>query len=199
MMTATQRYALSFTSGSLLTREALIAVPIYLRERDWATTRARMKDDNLLQTRVARSNTRLLGALIPRLQVLTDAELQIVADGTSTERGHLMWAAACRQYDLIGEFAEEVLRERFLTLAGEVAYEEFDSFYRSKAIWHDELDAITDTSYKKVRQVVFKMMAEAGLLTKHGLIEPTSLSAGVADCLRHRTPSDIRFFPTKAA
>ena len=199
MMTATQRYALSFTSGSLLTREALIAAPIYLRERDWSTTRARIKDENLLQTRVARSNTRLLGALIPRLQVLTDAELQIVADGTSTERGHLMWAAACRQYDLIGEFAEEVLRERFLTLAGKVTYEEFDSFYRSKAIWHDELDAITDTSYKKARQVVFKMMVEAGLLTNHGLIEPTSLSAGVADCLRHRTPSDIRFFPTKAA
>jgi hypothetical protein len=199
MMTATHRYALSFTSGSLLTREALIAVPIYLRERDWSTTRAQIKDENLLQTRVVRSNVRLLGALIPRLQVLTDAELQIVADGTSTERGHLMWAAACRQYDLIGEFAEEVLRERFLTLAGEVTYEEFDSFYRSKAIWHDELDAITDTSYKKVRQVVFKMMVEAGLLTKRGVIEPTSLSAGVADCLRHRTPSDIRFFPAKAA
>lgn len=198
-MTANQRYALSFTSGSLLTREALIAVPIYLRERDWATTRARIKDENLLQTRVARSNTRLLGALIPRLQVLSDAELQIVADGTSTERGHLMWAAACRQYDLIGEFAEEVLRERFLTLADKVTYEEFDSFYRSKAIWHDELDAITDTSYKKVRQVVFKMMVDAGLLTKQGSIEPTSLSTSVADCLRHRTPSDIRFFPTKAA
>jgi hypothetical protein len=199
MVTAKQRYALSFTSGSLLTREALIAAPIYLRERDWATTRARIKDENLLQTRVARSNTRLLGALIPRLQVLTDAELQIVADGTSTERGHLMWAAACRQYDLIGEFAEEVLRERFLTLAGKVTYEEFDSFYRSKAIWHDELDAITDTSYKKVRQVVFKMMVDAGLLTRQGLIEPTSLSARVAGCLSHRTSSDVRFFPTKAA
>lgn len=199
MMTAKQRYALSFTSGSLLTREALIAAPIYLRERDWATTRARIKDENLLQTRVARSNTRLLGALIPRLQVLTDAELQIVADGTSTERGHLMWAAGCRQYDLIGEFAEEVLRERFLTLAGKVTYEEFDSFYRSKAIWHDELDAITDTSYKKVRQVAFKMMVDAGLLTRQGLIEPTSLSARVASCLSHRTPSDVRFFPTRAA
>lgn len=199
MMTAKQRYALSFTSGSLLTREALIAAPIYLRERDWAAARARIKDENLLQTRVARSNTRMLGALLPRLQVLTHAELQIVADGTSTERGHLMWAAACRQYDLIGEFAEEVLRERFLTLAGEVTYEEFDSFYRGKAIWHDELDAITDTSYKKARQVVFKMMVDAGLLTRQGLIEPTSLSAGVADCLRHRTPSDFRFFPTKAA
>ena len=199
MMTATQRYALSFTSGSLLTQEALIAAPIYLRERDWTTTRARLKDENLLQTRAARSNTRMLSALIPRLQVLSDAEIQIVADGTSTERGHLMWAAACRQYDLIGEFAEEVLRDRFLTLAGKVTYEEFDSFYRSKAIWHDELDAITDTSRKKARQVVFKMMVDAGLLTKQGLIEPTSLSIRVADCLRHRTPSDVRFFPTKAA
>ena len=100
MMTAKQRYALSFTSGSLLTQEALIAAPIYLRERDWAATRARIKDENLLQTRVARSNTRMLGELIPRLQVLTDAELQIVADGTSTERGHLMWASACRRRPL---------------------------------------------------------------------------------------------------
>ncbi|WP_443987447.1 BrxA family protein, partial [Mycobacterium marinum] len=69
-MTATRRYALSFTSGSLLTQEALIAAPIYLREHDWAATRARMRDENLLQTRVARSNTRMLGALIPRLQML---------------------------------------------------------------------------------------------------------------------------------
>lgn len=199
MMTAKQRYSLSFTSGSLLTQEALIAAPIYLRERNWATTRAQIKDENLLQTRVARSNTRMLGALIPRLQVLTDAELQIVADGTSTERGQLMWVAACRQYGLIGEFAEEVLRERFLTLAGKVTYEDFDSFYRGKAIWHDELDEVTDLSYKKARQVVFKMMVDAGLLTKQGLIEPTPLSTRVADCLSHRTPSDIRFFPTKAA
>lgn len=198
-MTTDQRYTLSFTSGALLTREALIAAPIYLRERDWATTRARIKDENLLQTRVAGSNSRILSVLIPRLRVLTDAELQIVADGTSTERGHLMWASACRRYALIAEFAEEVLRERFLTLAGDVTYEEFDSFYRSKALWHDELDAITDTSYKKVRQVVFKMVVDAGLLTKRGLIEPTSLSTRVVDCLSRRTPSDIRFFPTKAA
>lgn len=29
------RYALSFTSGALLMREALIAAPLYLREHDW--------------------------------------------------------------------------------------------------------------------------------------------------------------------
>jgi hypothetical protein len=201
MMTETPgkpRYALSFTAGTLLSTEAALVAPVYLREHDWASTRARVKDANLLQSRVARSNTRMLGALIPRLQLLKDAELQIVADGTSTERGHLMWVAACRLYSLIGEFAEEVLRERFLTLAGTLTYEEYDSFYRSKAMWHDELGEVTDHSYKKLRQVLFKMMVEAGLLTKEGYIEPVLLSARVADCLNQRTPSDIRFFPARA-
>lgn len=202
MMTDTprrSRYALSFTSGALLATEAALVAPVYLRNHDWVSTRAQVKSGNLLKSRVANSATRLLGALIPRLQHLSDAELRIVADGTSTERSHLMWAAACRCYGLIGEFAEDVLRERFLTLAGSVSYQEYDSFYRAKAMWHDELDEVTDLTYKKLRQVLFKMMVEAGLLTKQGRIEPALLSSRVAECLNQRTPSDIRFFPTRVA
>lgn len=194
---AAPRYALSFTTGGLLAAEAAVVAPIYLRGRDWAATRTQVRDGNLLQSRVASSTTRVLGALIPRLQLLSEPELQIVVDGISTERGHLMWAAACRRYDLIGQFAEEVLRERFLTLAGTVAYEDYDSFYRAKAMWHDELDDVTDLSYKKLRQVLFKMMAEAGLLSKRGAIEPALLSARVAECLTAHSPSDIRYFPTR--
>jgi hypothetical protein len=201
MMTDTPRkprYALSFTTGALLASEAAVVAPVYLSERDWTLTRARVKGENLLQSRVASSNTRVLRALIPRLQVLADDELEIVADGTSTERGHLMWTAACRRYDLVGAFAEEVLRERFLTLAGTVTYEDYDSFYRAKAMWHEELDEVTDLSYKKLRQVLFRMMVEAGLLTKQGQIEPVLLSTRVVHCLNERSPSDIRFFPTRA-
>lgn len=194
---AAPRYALSFTTGGLLATEAAMVAPVYLGCRDWAATRARVRDGNLLQRRVASSTRRVLGALVPRLQLLSEFELQIVADGTSTERGHLMWAAACRRYDLIGEFAEEVLRERFLTLAGTVSYEDYDSFYRAKAMWHDELDDVTDLSFRKLRQVLFKMMADAGLLNAQGGIEPALLSARVAECLNRRSPSDIRFFPTR--
>lgn len=194
---AAPRYALSFTTGGLLGTEAAVVAPVYLRGHDWAATRTQVRDGNLLQSRVASSTRRILGALIPRLQLLSEPELQIVVDGTSTERGHLMWAAACRRYDLIAEFAEEVLRERFLTLAGTVSYADYDSFYRTKAMWHDELDEVSELSYKKLRQVLFKMMVEAGLVNTHGTIEPALLSARVAGCLTERTPSDIRFFPTR--
>ena len=191
------RYALSFTSGNLLAREAAIIAPVYLRERDWAVTRALAQANNLLGARVSSSSTRTLGAVLPRLQLLSDDELGIVADGTSTERGHIMWAAACRMYEFIGEFAEEVLRERFLTLAASISHEHYDSFYRTKAIWHDELNALTDSSYRKLRQVLFKMMNEAGLVTQRGQIETVLLSFRVAACLSERKPSDIRFFPTR--
>ena len=56
--THTPRYALSFTSGALLMREALVAAPIYLREHDWSKVRALIEQDNLLQARTQSSNSR---------------------------------------------------------------------------------------------------------------------------------------------
>lgn len=195
--TATPRYALSFTTGGLLEREAGVLVPVYVEHRDWAKVRDVAVEENLLQSRTHSTSVRRVRETIKRMSALSDREIGILADITASERGDLMWAAACRRYDLIGEFAEEVLRERFLTLAGTVSYEDYDSFYRAKAMWHDELGAVTDLSYKKLRQVLFKMMVEAGLLTTKGAIEPALLSARVVDCLSQRTPSDIRFFPTR--
>ncbi|SDF46386.1 Putative inner membrane protein [Cellulosimicrobium cellulans] len=194
-----ERYALSFTTGGLLEREAAVLALVYAEHRDWRKVRDVAVEGNLLQTRTYRTGVRLVRETVKRMSALEDREVEIIAEVTAAERGHLMWAAACRRYDLIGEFAEEVLRERFLTLAGTVAYEDYDSFYRAKAMWHDELDSISAATYKKLRQVLFKMMVEAGLLTTMGAIEPALLSARIAECLTERTPSDIRFFPTREA
>ena len=191
------RYALSFTTGGLLAREAAILAPVYVELRDWGRVRDAAVCENLLQVRTHSTGVRRVRETIKRLSALSDHEVEILAEITASERGHLMWAAACRRHELIGEFAEEVLRERFLTLAGTVAYEDYDSFYLGKAMWHAELDDVTEMSYKKLRQVLFRMMVEAGLLTKHGVIEPALLSARVTECLTERTPSDVRFFPTR--
>jgi hypothetical protein len=192
-----RRYALSFTAGGLLEREAAVLAPAFIEYRDWMKVRDLAVERNVLQARTYRTSVRLVRETVKRMSALADREIEIVADVTVTERTHLMWAAACRRYDLIGEFAEEVLRERFLTLAGSVSYEDYDSFYRAKAMWHDELDAVSAATYKKLRQVLFKMMVEAGLLAANGAIEPALLSAPVAECLTERTPNDIRFFPTR--
>lgn len=193
---ATQRYALSFTSGALLMREAAIVAPVYLHERDWARARALVVGDNLLQARTVASGLRLAREVIQRLAVLTDDEIKLLIEATSTERGHLLWAAACRRYDLVGEFAEEIVRERFLLLTPSLDHNDFDSFVRSKSLWHSELSELKDSTRSKLRSNVFRMLNEAGLLSSGGLIQPAMMSQRIASALAARTPNDLRFFPT---
>jgi len=199
MMTDTPReprYALSFTSGALFMREALIAAPMYLREHDWAKVRQLIDEDNLLQARTVATGRRLAREVAQRLSVLSDDELELLVDTTTSERGHLLWAAACRRYHLIGEFAEEVLRERFLLLTPTLDHDDFDGFIRSKALWHDEIANLKSSTLQRLRSNLFQMLVEAGLLTEGGRILQAVLSTRVLDALSAPTPSDIRFFPT---
>lgn len=199
VMTSAVPYALSFTSGSLLIAEANVVVPIYLRERDWVRARARVEEGNLLQSRTVASAQRRAREITQRLSQLTEEELDLLAEATLDERAHLMWAAACRRYLLIGEFAEEVLRERFLTLSETVTHDDFDAFLLAKAIWHAEIAELKESTTRKLRANVFRMLVEAGLLGDDGRIIPALLSERVAKLMDARTPSDLRFFPVRQA
>jgi len=190
------RYALSFTSGALLTREAVIAAPLFLEVRDWNAVRNRLRAENLLQARTASSGFRLAREVAQRLAVLTDAELDLLQDASPSERGHLMWIAACRRYAFIGDFAEEVVRERFLLLTPTLGYDDFDSFVRGKALWHPELAEVKDTTLQKLRSTVFRMLTEAGLLVGDEIVH-APLSERGRDALDAQVQSDVRFLPTR--
>lgn len=180
-------------------REAAIVAPIYLRERAWAKVRAVIAEENLLQARTVSSGSRLAREVTQRLAVLTGEEIELLIDATSTERGHLLWAAACRRYDLVGEFAEEVLRERFLLLTPTLTHDDFDSFVRGKSLWHAELTELKDSTRRKLRSNLFRMLTEAGLLTDSGSVQQAMMSQRVAGALAERIPNDLRFFPTTDA
>lgn len=192
------RYALSFTSGALLTREAVIAAPLFLEVRDWSAVRDRLRAENLLQARTASSGFRLAREVTQRLAVLTDAELDLLQDASPSERGHLMWIAACRRYAFIGDFAEEVVRERFLLLTPTLGYDDFDSFVHGKALWHPELAEVKDSTLQKLRSTVFRMLTEAGLLVGDEIVH-APLSERVRDALDAQVQSDVRFLPSRVS
>jgi hypothetical protein len=172
-----------------------VAAPLYQRLGDWAKVRSVIDDENALQTRTVASGRRLARELVQRLAELTDDEVDLLSDATAVERGNLMWAAACRRYELIGEFAEDVLRERFLLMTPTLVPEDFDSFVRAKSLWHEELTELADSTLRKLRTNLFLMIRDAGMVTEAGNIVQSVLSQRVADALAARTPSDIRFFP----
>jgi hypothetical protein len=190
------RYALSFTSGGLLAREADVVASVYLHERDWAAVRQIVTKGNLLQARTSSSSVRVTRETIQRISVLDDLELELFVESSLTERCHLMWVAACRRYELIADFAEEVLRERFLLLTPTLGIDDFDRFLTGKRLWHPELDELKATTRIRLRQNLFRMLYEAGLCNEDGAIVPAVLSERLVERLTARTPSDIRFLPT---
>jgi len=190
------RYRLSFTTGGLLVREADIAAPLYQRLCDWAKVREAIESENLLQARTVSSGQRLAREVVQRLTELTDGEIDLLTEASAAERGYLLWVAACRRYKLLGEFAEEVLRERFLVLASALDRADFDSFVRTKSMWHEELAELKASTSQRLRSNAFLMMHEAGLLGDGDHITPVVLTERLADMLDGRTPSDLRFFPT---
>jgi hypothetical protein len=196
---STRRYALSFTTGALLAREATLLAPVYIELRDWEQVRDLAVKGNLLQARTHRTGVRLASETVQRLSTLADDEVDLLIEATASERAQLMWAAACRRYEFVGEFAEEVLRERFLLLASTLEYQDFDSFVRAKALWHEELVDIKDSTLRKLRSNLFKMLREAELLSSAGDIMPAMLSERVATALSTGSPSDLRFFTVQQA
>ncbi len=192
-----ERYKLSFSVGRLYLEFAPLAARLYTNLHGWSEVRAEIDASNLLQARTVSSAKRNCQELVLRLQELTYSELELLIDATADERAHLMWVAACRRYKLIAEFAEEVLRERYLLMARDIQPEHFDAFLRGKSLWHPELTTLARTTLGKLRSTLYLMMREADFITANGTIIPTVLSTRVIEELAKRTPSDVRLFATR--
>ena len=192
---STNRYSMSFTTGSLFHRESVELAALYLDLGDWNSVRDKVVAENLLQSRTLNTLKRVCREVISRLRTLRSGELAFLVDGNHQEQAYLLWLAVCRRYRFIAEFAVEVLRERYITLKSDLAHEDFDSFLNRKSEWHLELDEITPATRGKLRQVLFKILREADLLTANNVIHAAMLSPRLLDLIHQGSRRDILHFP----
>ena len=189
------RYSMSFTTGSLLHRESVTLAVLYLDLGDWISVRDKVITENLLQTRTLNTLKRVCREIISRLKTLSLGELEFLIEGDRQEQAYLLWLAVCRRYRFIADFAVEVLRERHITLKRDLSYEEFDSFFNRKSEWHSEVDEISPVTRSKLRQVLFKILREADLLTANNVIKAAMLSSRLLDVIPQSNCRDILYFP----
>ena len=192
-------YVMAFTAGALLPRESVRIAEMYSSIGDWLAVRDKALDINLLQTRTKSTAKRILREVISRLSALTAEQLSMVTDGNAEEQKYVLWLAICKRYRFIWDFAVEILRERYLTLSGRLTRSDYDSFFNAKAVWHPELEALTPSTRERLRQTLFKMMREAGLLAQDGTIVPAFLTPRVARSIISDSVDAISIYPAKEA
>lgn len=192
---SSERYRLSFTTGGLFLQEAPLVAGRFLSLGDWSQTRDKVRQENLLQVRTEAAATRISKELVARLEQLDGEELELLVEGSLREQGYLLWAAACRRYIFIRDFAIEVLREYHLSRRHKVTPGDYDAFFNAKALWHAELDGLAVSTQHKLRQNLFRMLREADLLTEQGLIQPALLTPHLARLIANHGHENLLVFP----
>jgi hypothetical protein len=186
---------MSFTTGSLFHRESVELATLYLDHGDWNSVRDKVIAENLLQTRTLNTLKRVCREVISRLRTLSPNEIEFLVEGSHQEQAYLLWLAVCRRYRFIADFAVEALRERYITLKIDLTHEDFDSFFNRKSEWHMELDEITPATRGKLRQILFKILREADLLTANNMIHAAMLSPRLLGLIQQGSYGDILRFP----
>lgn len=188
-------YLMSFTAGALLYRESITISELHAELADWNAVRALVITENRLQTRTLSATTRVYREVSARLQTLTQAEMDILRDGSRAEQGYMLWLAICKRYRFIREFATEILREKYLRLDLQLSYEDFDAFFNARADWHPEVESIEPSTRAKLRQILFRMMREAEILSRQDRILPAILTPRLVTAIRQDSAALLVIFP----
>lgn len=176
--------------------ESILIVSLYLELRDWERTKSKILQEDSLPFRRKTSLKRKLREIIPRLQKLSEEELEFFRDSaTPLERSYLLWMAVCKNYPFIENFAISVLRERFLHLGNSLDYTDFNYYFSRLIPFHPELEKITQSTYLKLRRSLFLIMKEAQILNQKFEIQRELPSKEFIAMTFLKHPETLQYFP----
>lgn len=186
---------MSFTTAGLLRNETIMIARLFVASHDWAVVRHHVLAENCIQQNAMSSRIRIFREIRMRLDMLSDAERGILVSGTRRDIDAILWLAICRLYKFIGDFAAEVLHEKFFSIQRKIEFVDFNLFVEQKSVIHSELSALTDSTMKRLRQILFSFMRNCGLIDREGHIQPFFFSPETAKIMNDN-PLELSYFPT---
>lgn len=195
-----QNYRMSFSTGGLFINESIALVEHYRSGESWANARERMLAEGITAFPKLASQTRSLREIYDRVAHLSEEErLYLLGQADRQEQQAILWLAVCRTYRFVHEFAVDVVQDRYQSWRLELGPETFDSFLAEKAEWDDHLAQLSPSTCAKLRQVLFRIMREAGVLSEHNKIQAIWLSSRLKGLISEVDPKELLVFPGTTA
>mgnify|MGYP002861419387 FL=1 len=195
MVNDKSKYSMTFTTCSLLVQESIKVAELFSKEKDWKKVSQIAADENLFQYRTVSSLKRTLSEIISRLKLLSEDALNLLINGYKEEQLQILWLAVCLRYMFIYEFSVEVIREKYRSMQYKIEQFDFDAFFNSKMNYHESLENITETTRKKLKQVLFKMMKEAEIIDKDDNVQVALLSDRIIKAIGSMDQKYLMVFP----
>jgi len=195
-MVQTKKYTFSFTGASALIAETLVIAEEYERLKDWQAVEKSLLDNNLLKKIKRVTFKREFSEIKKRLILLTDEQLQLLVHGSYDDAKAMILLALIKAYSFLRDFIVEILLNKYLLYDRVLTDNDYNSFINAKILQHPELETITEVTAKKVKQVVFKILEQIGLLNqaKNGMILKTVLSNEAKEVIIRDNPALLSSF-----
>ncbi len=194
-MNAQSKYSLSFTAVSLRLNEMVkvAQAATYTLESDTL----QVNDDALsFKSGKAETSRRFVREIVGRLSTLSHQQLNILANGDYPDKKQIAFLAICKYYSFIHDFTIEVIRDKALVFNYQINDADWALFLDNKRTNHPELDAFSETTLKKAKQVMFLILEQAGMINnaKDKTIQPQVVSPGVLNAILSDNPQWLRVF-----
>lgn len=185
-------YDSDLIGGSLQVRESRIIADLLLQNASSEQWHEAIKVQNLLQKRSPASSKRVAQALRKRLERLDAPFWRAIRDGDDELATQVVFCSALERNLLLVEYVETVLRDAIITRAGVLEPYHWDDFLDERSQRDTAIADWTESSRKKMAQVVYRMLAEVGLLESarnmklHNILIRSEVRALLDDSYRSR-------------
>jgi len=164
-------------AGSLLIPESREIATLLLggaSEQEWHQA---ITINNILQKRSPASANRQTKLIKNRLNLMTPEHWALVKDGNAELATQALLAAAIKHSRLLGDFMGHVCHQHWLTFQRTLSDKDWREFLETCSQVDPAVGEWTATTTSKLRQVVFRILAEAGYLdsTRTLNLQPTSV------------------------
>ncbi len=154
-------YSADVAAGSLLISESREVAKLLLAnatEEDWKQA---IRGDNVLMKRSPASAKRQTRLIRNRLELMRPDLWRFVTDGTYDISVQALMAATIKHGRLVGDFLLEIKQNKIMAFDNQLSFRDWDRFFETCEQKYPEISAWAETTKKKIRQVIFRILAEA--------------------------------------
>lgn len=191
-----EKYKFSFTAGGLLLNETVKIAEVYLDKGIWRQASKEVSSTRMLQKNKLSSSNRYFLEIKRRLKTLSDDEIVFLAEGDLEEQRQVIFLSICRLYVFIRDFVVQVLRDKLLPMGAALTDADYLSFVEDIAFEHPEYEKLTQSTQKKVKGVLFKILRETGFFSSFSekRVTPILLSSTLKKMIVSSNPWELAFF-----
>lgn len=173
-------------AGSLLVAESRGIAELLLKGADPEDWKDAVLKNNILQKRNPETARRQARLIKRRLLLMKPALWDMVVNAHAGLATQAVMAAAIKHSRLLGDFMNTVVREHWRTFQKSISISDWHHFMDVCAQVDPGVEKWSDSTRAKLKQVIFRILAEAGYVenTRSLILQPVSIEPELKNYLR---------------